>query len=132
MTNVSISNNINSFTGAPLGTVFNGTPENDTISGLSGGNNYINGAGGIDTVDFTETLSVSNFQMVGGNWVVTTTTEGTDTLPAVELVNDGGGHTFLLVGGGSTYTSPNAAFTPPNTRLATSLSILRRRTKRRA
>ena len=49
--------------------------------------------------------------MVGGNWVVTTTTEGTDTLPAVELVNDGGGHTFLLVGGGSTYTSPNAAFT---------------------
>src|SRR5699024_1093967 len=32
-------------------------------------------------------------------------------LQAIELVKDGGNHTFLLVGGGSTYTSPNAAFT---------------------
>src|SRR5581483_6889460 len=94
-----------------LGTFFKGTPENDTISGLSSGNNLIMGDGGLDTADFSETLTASNFQMVSGNWVVTTATEGTDILQAIERVKDGGNHTSLLVGGGSTYTSPNAAFT---------------------
>ncbi len=110
--NVSVTNDIvNSAAGEPLDTFFKGTPENDTIRGLSGGDNYIAGNGGLDTVDFSETLAASNFQMVGGNWVVSTATEGTDILQAIEVVNDGAGHTFLLVGGGGTYASPNAAFT---------------------
>ena len=112
LSNVSVSNNIVPLGGTvALGTSFKGTPENDTISGLSSGNNLIMGDGGLDTADFSETLTASNFQMVSGNWVVTTATEGTDILQAIELVKDGGNHTFLLVGGGSTYTSPNAAFT---------------------
>ena len=111
LADVSVTNNIVSFAGVPLGTVFNGTPENDTISGLSGGDNYINGAGGIDTVNFTETLTASDFELSSGNWITTTATEGSDILQGVEVVKDGGGHTFLLVGGGSTYTTPDQAFT---------------------
>ena len=111
LSNVSVTNDIvNGAAGVALGTFFKGTPENDTISGLSAGDNLILGDGGLDTVDFTETLTAANFQMISGDWVVTTATEGTDILQAVAVVKDGGGHTFLLVGGG-TYSSPNAAFT---------------------
>ena len=111
LSNVSVSNDINSFLGTPLGAVFNGTPENDTISGLTGGKNFVNGGAGIDTVKFTETLAQANFQLTGGNWVVTTATEGIDYLQGDEVVTDGAGHTFLLAGGGSTYATPDQAAT---------------------
>ena len=123
LADVSVTNNIVSFAGVPLGTVFNGTPENDTISGLSGGDNSVTGTGGIDTVNFTETLTASDFELSSGNWITTTATEGSDILQGVEVVKDGGGHTFLLVGGGGACATPDETFAPQrDVRRATSLS----------
>ena len=111
--NVSVTNDIvNSAIGVPLGTFFLGTPEDDTISGLSAGNNFIDGLGGLNTVKFTETLTSSDFSYNNtiGAWVVTTASEGTDYLQGIEVVSDGSGPGFLLVGAGSTYATPDQAF----------------------
>ena len=113
LANVSVTNDIvNSAIGVPLGTFFLGTPEDDTISGLSAGNNFIDGLGGLNTVKFTETLTSSDFSYNNtiGAWVVTTASEGTDYLQGIEVVSDGSGPGFLLVGAGSTYATPDQAF----------------------
>src|SRR6185437_5680142 len=44
-----------------------------------------------------------------GAWVVTTATEGTDYLQSIEVVTDGSGPSFLLVGAGGSYATPDAA-----------------------
>jgi hypothetical protein len=113
LANVSVTNDIvNSAIGVPLGTFFLGTPEDDTISGLSAGNNFIDGLGGLNTVKFTETLTSSDFSYNNtiGAWVVTTASEGTDYLQGIEVVSDGSGPGFLLVGAGSTYATSDQAF----------------------
>ena len=94
-----------------------GTPENDTISGLSAGNNFIDGLGGLNTVKFTETLTSSEFSYNNtiGAWVVTTASEGTDYLQGIEVVSDGSGPGFLLVGAGSSYATPDQAFSSAQT-----------------
>ena len=83
----------------------------DIIAG-SAGNDTITGGSGLDTAVYKETLAASNltFDSVHNNWVVTTASEGTDTLHGISKVADGttvatvaggtAGHEFLLVGGG--------------------------------
>src|SRR6185312_11490996 len=108
--NVSVSNDIVPSHGTvPLATYFKGTPEDDTISGLSAGNNFINGLGGLNTVNFTETLTAADFSYNNtiGAWVVATASEGTDYLQGIEVVSDGSGPGFLLVGAGSAYATPD-------------------------
>ncbi|KJC40735.1 hypothetical protein UP09_21665 [Bradyrhizobium sp. LTSP885] len=68
------------------------------------------GGSGVDVVDMTGTLQASNFaySATGADWQVSTTGP-TETLSRVEAVVDGTGHRFLLVGGGSQYTTIQAA-----------------------
>ena len=84
-----------------------GTAGNDFFIGGSGNDNFT-GGGGFDTAGYIENLQSSNFAYSGGHWTVTTATEGTDTLTGFSVVQDGlpsGHHQFLLVGGGSQYTT---------------------------
>ena len=72
---------------------------------------FINGLGGLNTVNFTETLTAADFSYNNtlGAWVVTTATE-IDYLQGIEVVSDGSGPSFLLVGAGSSYATPDQAF----------------------
>ncbi len=88
----------------------NGGGGNDILIG-GGGNDTLIGGSGIDTAKYTTSLTSANFSYnaTTGSWVVTThTAEGTDTLQGVEVVSDGT-HRFLLVGGGSEYTTIQSA-----------------------
>jgi hypothetical protein len=93
-----------------------GNTANDILQGTQG-NDTITGGGGTDTVVYTEALTGANFSFdtAHNNWTVTTGTEGTDTLHGITRVADGTtvetvaggtlGHEFLLVGGGSQFTT---------------------------
>jgi Ca2+-binding RTX toxin-like protein len=87
----------------------------DTFHGV-GGNDTIDGQGGIDTATYGDALSVASFSFTGGQWHVATGTEGSDTLANVEVVTDGAGHTFRLVGtaGDDGYASVQAAIDASN------------------
>ncbi|HLJ00226.1 MAG TPA: type I secretion C-terminal target domain-containing protein [Bradyrhizobium sp.] len=93
-----------------------GNNANDIIAGTAG-NDTITGGAGTDTAVYKETLAGTNFTFdtVHNNWTVTTGSEGTDTLHGISKVADGTtvatvaggtvGHEFLLVGGGSQFTT---------------------------
>ena len=87
----------------------------DTFNGV-GGNDTIDGRGGVDTATYADTLSVTSFSFTSGQWHVATGTEGSDTLANVEMVTDGAGHTFRLVGsaGDDGYASVQAAIDASN------------------
>ncbi len=87
----------------------------DTVTGGAGNDHIDGGEGGEtagvgDTAIHADDLSASDitFDEPSGLWTVTTGTEGTDTLANVELVVDGGGQHFLLVGVGG-YATIQAA-----------------------
>ncbi len=75
----------------------------DTITSDDGTNTFTGGTG-IDTVIENVPLQVSNFAFNGTSWLVGKTGT-TDTLTGFEKVTDSGGHTFLLVGGGSQFAT---------------------------
>jgi T1SS-143 domain-containing protein len=87
-----------------------GTLGNDFLMGGSGSDSFT-GGGGLDTAGYLETLAASNFSYSGGQWTVTTATEGTDTLTGFSVVTDqnAAGHHFILVGPDSQYTTIQAA-----------------------
>ena len=79
---------------------------NDTLIGGTGnvtfivgsGNDTIEGGvGGTNTLVYDAPLNASDFSVVGGHWVVSDGSHGTDTLTNVQVVTDG---KFLLVGDG--------------------------------
>ena len=75
-------------------------------------NATIHGGGGIDTAMYTATALTTgsfSYDSTTQSWVVTTTNAGTDHLQGVEVVTDNSGHRFLLVGGGSEYTTIQSA-----------------------
>jgi hypothetical protein len=80
-----------------------GSPFDDTFN-LDSGNNIATGGGGLDTAHFSSTLTAASFSFSNNEWVVTNGAN-TDDLIGISLVTDGAGDTFLLVGGGSQYTS---------------------------
>jgi Ca2+-binding RTX toxin-like protein len=93
--------------------VVNGLAGSDTIT-TGAGNDTLNGGAGDDTLNGgsgTDTALVgtgATYAFVGGNWVVTSS-DGTDTLTGVEIVDAAGaGPATLLVGGGG-YASIQAA-----------------------
>ena len=78
-------------------------PGTDSFPGANGGFGVYQP---VPTIGFTETLTTSDFTFGGGHWSVATPTEGSGALDAVSAVADGSaGHHFLLVGGGSQYTT---------------------------
>jgi len=83
---------------------------NDSFTGLAG-NDLIIGGAGIDKSIYAATLTTVSFSYDSAhqNWTVAAGADGTDTLHGIEIVTDGGGHRFLLVGGGSQYTTIQSA-----------------------
>ncbi|NKC31013.1 Ig-like domain-containing protein [Falsiroseomonas selenitidurans] len=89
--------------------ILQGGTGNDTLLGdagadvLTGGTGHDSLAGGSDidiaTYDLAS-LDPSNFSSDGTRWVVTTSSEGIDTLDGVEIVAGAAGNQFLLVGDG--------------------------------
>ena len=74
---------------------------NDTLIGGETGEVYTVATGEGDKAVYSATLTPANIAPDGaGGWTVTTTGEGTDTLSGIEMVQDGSGHHFLLVGNG--------------------------------
>ncbi|TYC56438.1 type I secretion C-terminal target domain-containing protein [Rhodobacterales bacterium] len=68
----------------------------------------LRGDEGVDTAAFADVLDTTNVQLDGTDgWIVTTSSEGTDTLETVEIVEHGGGR-ILLVGNGGFATIQNA------------------------
>ena len=70
----------------------------------------ITGGGGTDSVAVAASLTTASFSFdaAHGNWVVSNGVS-TDTLHNIESVQDGSGHRFLLVGGGSQYATIQSA-----------------------
>ena len=75
----------------------------DSLTG-GAGNDTIDGGTGIDTAHVG---SGATYAVVGGNWTVTSS-DGTDTLIGVEIVDDGGSAKTLLVGSGGFATIQEA------------------------
>ncbi len=109
----SVYNNSNG-TGNSLDNVITGNDGNNVLTGL-GGNDTLIGGAGFDTANYLGTLTASDisYDSVHSDWIVNATNdgqnEGADTLSQMEIVTDGGGHTFLLVGGGSQYQTIQGA-----------------------
>jgi len=105
-------------TGNGAGDTITGNDGNDTLTGgtgndtfnLGSGSNTVTGDGGLDTVHFTATLTSADFSFSNNEWAVTNGA-ATDDLSGISIVTDGAGDTFLLVGAGGQYSTPNAAFT---------------------
>ena len=99
----------NAFVGADGGTLvlspgddhFTGDASDETIVGGLG-DDEIDGGAGTDTAVYSGSLSLESFVYDEANdvWTVTGAGNGSDTLSNVEVVRDGAGNTFLLVGGG--------------------------------
>jgi hypothetical protein len=107
-------------TGATGSFTVTGTAGNDLMMGGTGsdtftggpGNDTLMGGGGTDTAVYTtDTLTTGSFKYdsAHGDWVVTTTNEGTDTLTGMSIVTDQAGHRFLLVDPSSHFTTIQAA-----------------------
>ncbi|MDJ0929812.1 hypothetical protein [Breoghania sp.] len=71
----------------------------DTFTG-SGDDDALDGAGGTDTANFADILAAGDITIGAGGWSVATTTEGTDTLFDIEIVDGAEAGQFLLVGNG--------------------------------
>ena len=93
--------------GVPVDIVFNGGGGSDTFI-FGNGNATFNDTGSGKAV-YHETLTTGEFSSSGGHWTVTVPDLGTDTLQGVSTVTDANNNTFLLVGGGSQYTTIQAA-----------------------
>lgn len=76
---------------------FTGGSGNDTFTG-AGGDDAIHGGDGVDSVVYDEAVTVT--ATADGNWSVSGTASGTDTLDGIEIVEQAGGARILLVGGG--------------------------------
>jgi T1SS-143 domain-containing protein len=91
--------------GSSAGTLDGGAGNDLLVAG--GASDKLIGGSGVDTAQYTaSTLTTASFSydQTTQSWVVTTTGQGTDHLQGVEVVTDGT-HRFLLVGGGSEYTT---------------------------
>ncbi|MDB5432933.1 MAG: type secretion C-terminal target domain, partial [Caulobacter sp.] len=92
--------------GSDTGDYLQGTAGADTLTG-GGGNDFIDGLGGVDTAVFSAPVTLTSDG--DGGWSATSTgADGADTLHNVERINDGSGHTTLLVGAGG-YATLQAA-----------------------
>ncbi len=82
-----------------------GNGGDDSLDGGDGADS-IDGGAGIDTATFSGTLTAADFSYSAGSWQV-----AGDTLEGVEVVTDGSGHTFRLVGadGSDGYATIQAA-----------------------
>jgi Ca2+-binding RTX toxin-like protein len=97
----------------PVDVVFNSGGGSTFHSGP--GNDTFTNAGGHGTATYTETLTSANFSYSGGNWIVTTASEGTDTLHGVSVIEEGTpAHNILLVSPDSQYTTIQAAVNAAN------------------
>ncbi|MEX0956670.1 MAG: tandem-95 repeat protein [Rhizobiaceae bacterium] len=87
--------------GADLSDVLRGGGGNDAITGFDG-DDTLDGGTGIDTAHYTASLTAGDIVSDGaGNWTVTTgTSEGTDTITNMEIVDGTEAGKFLLVGNG--------------------------------
>ena len=112
-TSVYNNNDNTNGTGNSLDNVITGNDGNNTLTG-GGGNDTLIGGAGVDTAHYTSSLTSASFSLdtPDNEWVVTTTpaTEGTDHLSEIEIVTDGSGHRFLLVGAGSEYHTTQEAY----------------------
>lgn len=84
-----------------------GNAGDNVITGNEG-DNVITGGGGVDTIDggagndtavYADVSSVV-YDTVSGKWVVTSVTDGTETLTDIEAIEVGGARTLLVGGGG--------------------------------
>ncbi len=85
-----------------------GNDGSDTFN-LGTGSNTVTGGSGLNTVHLSSTLTAANFSFSNNKWVISNGAS-TDNLSGISVVTDGSGHTFLLVGAGSQYSTPNAAY----------------------
>ncbi|WP_442582830.1 VCBS domain-containing protein [Mesorhizobium sp. ASY16-5R] len=115
--NTSINSQVTLVLGSQAGDLIKGSAGADAIAGNGGadtlaggeGNDALDGGAGVDVATYAADLDGSNFAFVGGVFEVTTGgAEGTDTIQNVEMVTDGTGETFLLVGAGG-YATLQAA-----------------------
>lgn len=105
------------FTGGDFADALLGNDGNDALSGGGGddylaggagsdqleggaGNDSLVGGDGKDTAIYAESLEAGDIVATESGWTVTTETEGTDTLTAVEIVDGGEAGKVLLVGAG--------------------------------
>lgn len=95
-------------TGGALNDSLFGGSGNDTLTG-GAGNDILDGGSGVDTVHYaaTRALSASNILSQGGQFVISTITDGVDKLTKMEQISVGNGTKFLLVGNGG-YTLQGA------------------------
>ncbi|MGJ8569716.1 MAG: tandem-95 repeat protein [Hoeflea sp.] len=92
--------NVNLIGGADLADTLNGGAGADSITGR-GGDDVIDGGSEADTANYADALTATDIVANGtGGWTVTTSTEGTDTLSNVEIVDGTEAGRFLLVGNG--------------------------------
>ncbi|WP_439595147.1 hypothetical protein [Falsiroseomonas sp.] len=89
---------VDSLVGGGADDSLDGGAGQDLLAG-GGGNDLLAGGEGIDTATYADVLSAADFS-AGAVWQVATLSEGTDSLDGVEIVTDGGGARFLLVGAG--------------------------------
>ncbi len=87
---------------------FDGGAGNDSFhSGV--GNDTFDGGADLDTARYTDALAATEFALSGADsWTLTSTTEGTDTLTDVEVVDGSEAGRFLLVGNGGFATIQEA------------------------
>ncbi|MGZ9062039.1 MAG: hypothetical protein ACXW2K_09015, partial [Allosphingosinicella sp.] len=83
---------------------FHGLGGNDSMSGGAGNDSY-DGGSGIDTAAFNGIATIAE---TATGWTVTTSTDGTDTLENVEIVNDSAPGKILLVQNGGYATIQEA------------------------
>ncbi len=105
-------------TGNALDNVITGNSGNNTLDGAGGfdtlkggagadqlkggeiGESYTGATGEGDRAVYDATLDAGGITAAGGGWQVNGGAEGSDTLDGIEIVVDGTGHRFLLVGNG--------------------------------
>ena len=80
----------------------------DTIT-TNDGSDTLTGGTGVDTAAYTQALTASDFTFSSGAWHVAKAGGASDTITGFEKVSDNSSHNFLLVGGGSQYTTIQAA-----------------------
>jgi T1SS-143 domain-containing protein len=93
-------------------TVF-GNNLGDTVT-VDSGSDVLQGGTGIDTAIYTQALATSDFTFSASAWHIAKTGGASDAVSGFEKVTDNAGHTFLLVGGGSQFTTIQEAVNAAN------------------
>ena len=78
-------NSIENLTGSNVADTLTGDGNANVLTGGAGAD-VLNGGGGTDTAVFSGSLALATFGLSGGNLVVTTAVDGTDTLNSIETI----------------------------------------------